>query len=116
MSRACKVMGYSCDSFYRYKQAVDEGGVEALIERSRRKPNLRNRTAPEIEEAIVARGQRMLGIVAYSIVAVLLGASAGLLGPARLVFLVGLLHLLAVALHNFVVLLITGSQPDSDGA
>ena len=42
------------DAFYRYKQAVDEGGVEALIEKSRRRPNLRNRTAPEIEEAIVA--------------------------------------------------------------
>lgn len=54
VSRACKVMGYSRDTFYRYKQAVDEGGVEALIEKSRRKPNLRNRTAPEIEETIVA--------------------------------------------------------------
>ena len=54
VSRACKVMGYSRDTFYRYKQAVDEGGVEALIDKSRRRPNLRNRTAPEIEEAIVA--------------------------------------------------------------
>ena len=54
VSRACKVMGYSRDTFYRYKQAVEEGGVEALIEKSRRKPNFRNRTAPEIEEAIVA--------------------------------------------------------------
>ena len=53
VSRACKVMGYSRDTFYRYKQAVDEGGVEALIDKSRRKPNLRNRTAPEIEEAII---------------------------------------------------------------
>ena len=47
VSRACKVMGYSRDTFYRYKQAVDEGGVEGLIEQSRRKPNLRNRTAPQ---------------------------------------------------------------------
>jgi hypothetical protein len=53
VSQACKVMGYSRDTFYRYRQAVDEGGVEALIDKSRRKPNLRNRTAPEIEEAIV---------------------------------------------------------------
>ena len=53
VSPACKVMGYSRDTFYRYQQAVEEGGVEALIEKSRRKPNLRNRTAPEIEEAIV---------------------------------------------------------------
>jgi transposase InsO family protein len=54
VSQACKVMGYSRDTFYRYRQAVEEGGVEALIDKSRRKPNLRNRTAPEIEEAIVA--------------------------------------------------------------
>jgi transposase InsO family protein len=53
VSRACKVMGYSRDTFYRYQQAVDEGGVEALVEVSRRKPNLRNRTAPEIEAAIL---------------------------------------------------------------
>ena len=53
VSRACKVMGYSRDTFYRYKQAVEEGGVEALIESSRRKPNLRNRCAPEVEEAIL---------------------------------------------------------------
>ena len=53
VSQACKVMGYSRDTFYRYQQAVEEGGVEALFEKSRRKPNLRNRTAPEIEEAIV---------------------------------------------------------------
>jgi transposase InsO family protein len=53
VSRACKVMGYSRDTFYRYQQAVEEGGVEALVEVSRRKPNLRNRTAPEIEAAIL---------------------------------------------------------------
>ena len=53
VSRACKVMGYSRDTFYRYKQAAEEGGFEALVEASRRKPNLRNRIAPEIEEAVV---------------------------------------------------------------
>ena len=52
--RACKVMGYSRDTFYRYKQAVEEGGFEALVDASRRKPNLRNRIASEIEEAVVA--------------------------------------------------------------
>ncbi len=54
VSRACKVMGFSRDTFYRYRQAVDEGGVEALMEKTRRKPNIRNRTAPEIEDAVVA--------------------------------------------------------------
>ena len=53
VSRACKVMGYSGDTFYRYQQAVEEGGFEALVETSRRKPNLRNRIASEIEEAVV---------------------------------------------------------------
>jgi len=48
-------MGYSRDTFYRYKPAAEEGGFNALVEQSRKgRPNLRNRTAPEIEEAIVA--------------------------------------------------------------
>jgi nuclear transport factor 2 (NTF2) superfamily protein len=37
-SRACKVMGYSRDTFYRYRQAIEEGGFESLVEVSRRKP------------------------------------------------------------------------------
>jgi len=53
VSRACKVMGYSRDTFYRYRQAVVEGGFEALMDKTRRKPNLHNRTAPEIEEAVL---------------------------------------------------------------
>jgi hypothetical protein len=43
VSKACQVMGYSRDTFYRYKAAVEDGGVEALFERTRRKPNLANR-------------------------------------------------------------------------
>ena len=39
VSKACKVMGVSRDTFYRYKDAVDEGGFEALIEKDRRQPN-----------------------------------------------------------------------------
>ena len=53
VSQACKMMGYSRDTFYRYKEAVEEGGVEALLERTRRKPNLRNRVDPLIEEAVL---------------------------------------------------------------
>ena len=52
VSKACKVMGLSRDTFYRYKSAVKEGGVEALIDVSRRKPNLKNRIDPAIEEAV----------------------------------------------------------------
>ena len=54
VSAACRVMGVSRQHFYDIKQAVSEGGLEALRERSRRKPNLRNRTAPETEAAVLA--------------------------------------------------------------
>jgi len=52
VSQACKVMGFSRDAFYRYKEAVDEGGVDALLDQSRRKPNSKNRVDPEIEAAV----------------------------------------------------------------
>lgn len=54
VSRACKIMGLSRDTFYRYKAAVGNGGIEALIDKSRRKPNIKNRVEEMTEAAVIA--------------------------------------------------------------
>ena len=49
VSRACKVMGFSRDTFYRYQSAMANGGVDALIDANRKKPNLRNRVEAAVD-------------------------------------------------------------------
>lgn len=53
VSRACKMFGYSRDSYYRFQKLFEENGEEGLKDISRRKPNLKNRIASDIEQKVV---------------------------------------------------------------
>ena len=53
VSRACKVMGVSRDTFYRYQELVEDGGIDSLIDKSRRTPNLKNRVDEVTEQAVI---------------------------------------------------------------
>lgn len=89
VSKACKIMGVSRDTFYRYRELVAEGGVDAQINRSRRVPNLKNRTDEATEQAVVdyavafpTHGQhrasnelRKQGVLSPTVVSVLSGYS-----------------------------------------
>lgn len=53
VSQACKYLGYSLDTFYRYKELVEAGGELALQESSRHKLIIKNRIEQEIEDRVV---------------------------------------------------------------
>ena len=52
VSEACQIMGPSRDTFYRYSDAAEDGGVEALLKRPRRPPDFKNRVNLETEPAV----------------------------------------------------------------
>ncbi len=53
VSKACQVMGLSRDTFYHYKQAVEDGGVKSLLDKDRCKPSFKNRVVEVPEQAVI---------------------------------------------------------------
>ncbi|MBT6794709.1 MAG: transposase, partial [Methylococcales bacterium] len=47
-------MGVSRDTFYRYQELVETGGMDSLIDKSRRKSNVKNRVDETTEQAVIA--------------------------------------------------------------
>jgi len=53
ISDACRKLGISRQHYYDIKKAIEEEGLEGLLEKSRKVPRIGNRVAPEIEQKVL---------------------------------------------------------------
>jgi hypothetical protein len=53
ISEACRNLGVSRQHYYDIKTAINEDGIEGLLEKSRKTPKVANRISPEIENQIL---------------------------------------------------------------
>lgn len=53
ISQACRKLGVSRQHYYDIRQAIEEEGLEGLLEKSRRVARIGNRVAPEIERKVL---------------------------------------------------------------
>ena len=54
ISEACRRLGISRQHYYDIKSALEEEGVEGLLEKARSKPRIGNRVSPAIEERVLS--------------------------------------------------------------